>query len=422
MDRVAHNRLLCAIVLFLAFKCMAAVSYRATVATGDKALYNFGVYRAAAQRLDNHQTIYFHETGPKLMFQHSSSPLLPLLERPLDRFSTAKAFQIWVGMNVAAMLMSVVLYCWATGVRILDDPVPVLLAVLTAFRYWPTVIELGTGNTDVLQLMLICGMLVCARYGRWILYAVLVAIGALTKTWMIGTLFYLLVRRKWMAAAASVVFFVAGGAVLFTMIGWKEFPLYLEVTKRYSTQDVLFSHSVAGIARELFTANPAMTPIVQSPVLHLGLLVIGYGYLMIGLAYIWWKGPKMSEYQLRLSMGLMAIALILGSTISHQYYFVLALPLLWTLLIGDGGVNPQWWVKAGAFVIYLIFSVPTPGDPLPDAYKHGGIKALEVAITFAAGMSLWTLGLYALIREFSTSGQRATAPPAATLPLTATAQ
>jgi hypothetical protein len=149
-----------------------------------------------------------------------------------------------------------------------------------------------------------------------------------------------------------------------------------------------------------FLKNPVMTPLVNSSALYLGALAIGYGLLLGGLGYLWWRGPRLNGYQGRLCLGLVALALLLGNSLSHQYYFVLALPLLWTLLAGTAGSSGGWGIKLAAFAVYLIFSIPTPGDPLPKEYTHG-IKSAEVGIDFAAGMLLWGIGLYALRREFS---------------------
>jgi hypothetical protein len=403
MEKLINQRLLHAMVLLLAIRCLGLLAYRAAVAPGDNFLGNFQTFHEAGQRLNSHQPLYNPNAGPNDKPQCVSSPLIPVLMRPLARMPVGTAFKLWAGLNVAMVALAVVLYCWGTGLRLLDAPVPVLLALLTAYRFWPTTLELAVGNSDIMLMVALCALYVCERYGKWILFALVVALAALTKTWMIAALFYLLVRRKWLAAVAGVGFFVAGGAMLFCVVGWKEFHPFLEVTRRFSSQPTIVSHSVAGIARMFFTINPVMTPLVNSSALHLVVLAAGYGILAAGLLYLWWKGPAMNGYQRRLCLGLTALALILGSPLSHQYYFILALPLLWTLMAGDGESTPGWGVRVAAFLLYLILSIPAPGDPLPAVYKHG-FKSLEVAITFVTAMSLWGLGLFAMVSKFSRSG------------------
>src|SRR6202042_351131 len=122
-------------------------------------------------------------------------------------------------------------------------------------------------------------------------------------------LFYLLARRKWGAAAAALGFSAAGGAILFSVVGWGEFPRFLEVTRRYSSQPMLVSHSVAGMARMFFSANQVgVTPWVNSRAVYLAVMAAGYGFLVSGLLYLWWKGPGMNEYQRRLCLGMTVLA------------------------------------------------------------------------------------------------------------------
>jgi hypothetical protein len=139
--------------------------------------------------------------------------------------------------------------------------------------------------------------------------------------------------------------------------------------------------------------------LVNSAAVHLAALAAGYGYLVCGLFCLWWRGPEMNAYQARLCLGLTPLALVLGNTLSHQYYLVLALPLLWTLLVGSADSSPGWGVRLAAFALYLVLSIPSPGDPLPEALKHGP-KMLEVATSFGSGMLLFGLGVCVVMREF----------------------
>jgi hypothetical protein len=384
-------------VLILAIKCLAAEAYRSAVAPGG--INNFGEYEKAAQRLNDHHALYMPEQGPVLLNQHVSSPLIPLLLRPIALLPFRTAFCVWVGLNIAILALAMGLYCWGVGLKVFDDAVAVLLILFTGYRYWPTVLELAMGNVDLLLLLLLCGMYVCDRFEKWIWMGVLAAVAGLTKTWMIGIIFYLIARRKWLAAFLSCLFFAAGIAAMFALIGWRELPQWLAITRRYSQQPLIVSHSVAGMARIYFATNPLITPLIISNPVHMAALVIGYGILVVGLLLLFWRGSEMSEYQGRLCLGLTALALVLGNSVSHQYYFVLALPLIWTLLIGSANSSPGWIVRLLAFLLYLVFSMPSPGDPLPAALTHG-IRSIEIATTFVSGMLLWGLGLFVVISQF----------------------
>jgi hypothetical protein len=303
-----------------------------------------------------------------------------------------------VGFLTAAIL----LFCWGIGLRIPENTVPVLLAVMCGFRFWPTTIELGIGNADILILMLVGGMFVCARYGRWMLFAALVAVAALTKTWMIGAVFYLMIRRKWAAAAGCAVFFAAGLAILFSLVGWQEWGAWNRITHLYSSQPTLISNSVAGVARMYFTKNLVLTPLIDSRLCWALVMALGYGFLLGGLGFLWLRGERMNEAQRQMSLALMPLALILGSPVSHQFYFVLTLPVLWLLLLGeDYGMG----LRVAAFVVYLVLSIPYPGlNPAPEQLRQG-LQSLRIGESFFCGMALWACGLFA-----ATRGLRARSP------------
>ena len=391
---VLTSRWICAVVLLLALRMVMAAGYRAAVAPGPIFVGDFGVYYAAAQRWQTGKPLYMPENG-KLLMQHVSSPLIPLVVRPLARYPLVKATQLWAAMNVTWLAVAVGLFCWGIGLTIPEQAGAVLLVLLCGFRFWPTTLELGVGNTDIIALMLVGGMFVCARFGKWMLFGALVALAALTKTWMIGMLFYLAVRRKWLALASSLAFLAAGAAILFTMVGWRELSGWLRMTHTYSSQPMLISNSVAGIARMFFTRNQLITPIFESRAAWAAVMVLGYGLLIFGLTAMAWRAPRMNAAQLRMCLALTPLALILGSPVSHQFYFVLALPTLWLLLLEEGH---GWLVRGGTLGIYLLMSIPYPGmNPVPEVLKHG-LEPLKLGDSFYCGMALWSMGLYSVLR------------------------
>jgi len=394
----ATNRLICVMLFLLAIRCLDSSAYRAASAPGGLFGIDFAPAYSAAARLNGGRPLYIPEDNSATpLYQFVSSPLIPMLLRPIARLSPDNATRIWALINVLLLTLAVFLFCVATRIRPLDQPVPVLLMLFTGFRFWPTTVELGIGNSDIVILFLASAMFVCARSQRWFLFAFFIALGALTKTWMIGSLFYLIVRRQWAAAFAAAGFFAGIGALLFAAVGWGELPVLWRLTHLYSAQPLIVSNSVVGIAHLYFRANGIITPLIDNPALCTVVVAAGYGLLVAGLAAIWLRAPRMDEWELNVALGLTLMALILGCPVSHQYYYVLALPLIWLLLnppdTGRGRLLP-----CVAFIIYLALSVPSPSlNPVPAADQHG-IRSLGVGVTFFAGLSLWTFGLFTVVR------------------------
>ena len=403
------NRVLAGIILFLALRFVDTAAYRSASNPGGLFACDFGALYAASHRLNEGQHLYLREAG-QMDYQYVSSPLLPILVRPLAKLPLVRATCAWAALNVVLMTLATLLYCWGARIRLLEQVGFVILILLTGFRFWPTTLELAIGNTDIVLLFLAAGMFVCNRYQKWFLFALLVAIGALTKTWMIGALFYLLVRRKWGAAFAGIGFFAAGLAILFSIVGWSEMPVLRHLTQSYSSQPDLVSNSVVGMARMYFSYNTIITPLVASSTFRMAFLVIGYGFLVGGLIYLWFVAPAMDEGQLQVTLGLTFTALVLGCPVCHQYYFVLVLPLLWSLLLPSGKGKVRWVLAIAVFFIYLAYTVPTPSlNPVPMEDRHGW-KSLMVAASFFSGMLLWACGLWSVSRGFPV-GQFAPALP-----------
>jgi hypothetical protein len=399
-DQIADRRLqrlLAAMVLLLTVRFLATTAYRAAVSPSGLSGIDVRIIRDAAARLERQEPLYLPEetTGPGVVLksQFTCSPLIPILVRPLTRLPDERAASAWAAAEVGLLLLGMALFCWAAGVHPLDAPASTLLVLFTGFRFWPTVIELAFGNTHILLLTFTCGMLVCSRYQKWLLFAVLVALAALVKTWMLGMIFPLMVVRRWREAGTALALFLGGLAALFTVTGWNELPGFLAVTGAYATQSFLVSNSVAGMAGLFFADNAHMPAPFKNVWAWRAAMVGGYGVLVVGLAAMFVRGPRLRPVPLQLCVATSAVALILGTPVSHIYYFVIALPLLWMLLCVPPGAARPVVVPAIAFLTYLALSVPSPSmSPIPDGNRTG-LNSLLVMLTFAPTLVLWLLGV-----------------------------
>ena len=397
LNRLTLTRLLAVFVLLLVLRTLLGSTYRAaTTSTGIYGV-DFEPTYAAATRLNQGVPLYSEEPDAKstgrLLCQFPSSPFVPMLVRPLAHLPLADATRTWVAVNVILLALSAFLFCWGSRIHLLDSTLAVLLVIFTGFRFWPTTIEVAIANNDILLLASVCGMIVCHRFGRWWLLALLIALAALVKTWMLGMIFPLLVARRWREAGGAVGFFIAGLAVLFSIARWEMFPIFVAITRLYSSQPLLVSNSVAGMAGMFFAENHHMTPWFPHVGAWLAAMILGYGTLLGGLWMMWVRGPRMTVQQRQLGLALSALALVLGSPVSHLLYFVLTLPVIWTLLCVPWGGAHRLIAPAFAFVVYFILSVPSPClTPLPESCRTG-LRSVLVTMTFLPSFLLWIYGV-----------------------------
>jgi hypothetical protein len=396
-------RLLAAFVIFLALRSLVGSTYRAAINPTGLFGVDYKVIHMAAMRLEHGEPVYMSETEAKengiLMCQFTCSPFVPLLARPLTRLSLEEGAKLWVAISVCALVLSVFLFCWGSSIHLLDSALSVLLILFTGFRCWPTILELAIGNTHILLLACVCGMIVCNRYRKWLLLAGLVAVAALIKTWMIGMIFPLLVARRWREAAGAVAMFVAGLGILFSITGWDTLQGFLTVTREYSSEPFLVSNSVSGLAGMFFANNTHMTPWLPNFWAWLSAMTVGYGILIAGLLLMFLRGKRFDTGQRQLCLALSVLALILGSPVSHVLYFVLALPAIWTVACLPWGGRHSVAAPVLGFLAYLILSLPSPcTTPIPENCRTG-ILSFLVTMTFLPTFLLWIYGVILLCRR-----------------------
>lgn len=391
------NRMVSGLLLVLLLRFLVGTSYNRAISAGVGGA-DFGVIYAAAARLDRSEPLYLPEEEAEnrgqLLFQFTCSPLIPLMTEALSmHLPMESARKVWTAASIIALILSCVVFAWGMRLHVLDDVNFLLILLITAFRFLPSVSELALGNTHILLLLIVGALFGCSRHKKWWIFAMLVAVGALIKTWFIGALFFLIVIRQWRAAVAGALMFMLGITALFSIIGWNEFIPFVKVTRAYASDKVLVSHSVAGIGRLLFLSNPFMTPWVQSKIAFALVLTVGYGTLIAGLVWLFRRGLSLDETERPLLLALTFGALILGVPQSHIVYFVLSLPLIWTLLLHSIRSQFSITIIGVVFTAYFVLSIALPCfTPIPLDYQTG-LKSVLVTMTFVPTFVLWCLGV-----------------------------
>lgn len=382
-----------AFVLLLVLRLLAGSAYRGAIVTVGLPGTDFSIIHAAALRMEKHEPLYLPEDHTVLRCQFTCSPFVPTLLRPLAHLPPQRAGAAWAAINTGLLVLCVALFCASAGIQPLVHVPAALFVLISAFRFWPTVMELFQENTHILLLTCVCGMLLCARRQNWIALAVLIAVAALIKTWMIGMIFFLLAIRRWRLAVLSVVMFLGGIALFSISPGWQNLRGFLMVTWAYR-HEPFFSHSVNGMAHLFFARNDDITPITESFWAWALAMILGYGTLIAGLVMMFIRGPRMDAAQRQLSIGLAAVALVLGCPTSHIHYFPLVLPLLWSITCAPLNQKSPGLVIVLAFVAYLFMSFPSSPStsPVPESWRHG-IRTVAVAQIFVPTMTLWLIGV-----------------------------
>lgn len=383
--------------LLLLVWLLTTAAYKAATSAGAGITgIDFTIFYHAAQRVARHQPLY--QPHGEL---YAYSPLFALALRPLALLPLGEALKVWFVFSALCLVGAVAVYASAARMTTRDGALIGLL-LLTAFRCWPTTMNFALGQANFLLLLLLCGMYWADSRGRMALFATLLAVAALVKIWMLGFVVYLVVRRLWRDAALCAGLFLGVMAVLFTVVGWREFGPFVQAGILTGRQVVRVSvtHSLYGFALLHLHANPIMPPLIQSKAVFYGVLALGTAAVLAGWVLLWRQSAPPRVPEARAALSLVSVSVLLLLPPCQNEYLVMALPALWTLLTlpktSARRAAPLW---TAAVVAYLLISRGwAPYAPLPPAFLHG-IKAWVVSVDFYALCVLWGATIVALRRS-----------------------
>jgi len=363
--------------------------------------WDFRVPYDAAVRINTSQALYNNMGGANGTPPYVYTPLVAMAFRPLAHLSLDRAIQVWFLVSAACLILSVIFFARASGIEP-GEVVPLCIMLIVGFRFWPMVFNFGLGQVNNLLLVCVCGMFWAEKRGKPALAGLLIALAALVKIWIIGILIYPLVRKNWKMAVWSVVFYCAGLAAVFVPFGKSEFLRFVTVTLHNTEQKHLLSQSIVGFARLYFAPNPHVNALFPNPAFYYGF--IAFGYLLVGGAFVYlWsrRGGPRTPREARLWFGLCLLSIPLVSPLCHDEYFILALPLLWTLLTRprcEAGSKGLSWSFAASLILYALLMRPWPtsGDGL--AAHRSGLGSLLASSFFLLGAALWFCGLFSIIK------------------------
>ncbi|MEI8233437.1 MAG: glycosyltransferase family 87 protein [Verrucomicrobiota bacterium] len=377
---------------------------------------DFQIYYEASNRLARGEPLYInHPEGSTYVY----SPALALLLRPLARLDYPYALRVWFFISALCLGGGVALYALSARFTWRDLNLAGIILIIGC-RFWPTTMNFSLGQVNFLILLLLCGVFLADSLERPKTAALLIASAALLKTWMLGLLVYLILRRKWREAALGACLYALLLAACFTATGWRELPRFFQITGGYAHQNTgqfAGMQSISGFAYLHFQKNPLVDPIAANPLLFYGFIGGGFVLILAGCALIWKRTPPRSLYEARLQLGFVMLSLLLVLPMCQSEYSLFCLPLLWTLIAPPPERPRSPLVIAGSFLVYLLFTRGWPGTrSIPEIYRHGA-ASLVVSANFCAAFALWLIALLALHTLRRAAVQMA---PAASSPVSVT--
>lgn len=405
--------------------------------------YDFSTYYAAAAalRADWHANVYdpsvLARAGatahvlvqPPLAYTYP--PLFALLFSPFTALSFRTLSRVWLLGNAALVLVIVCLLAVelraALGIpqiatalfwrrtpldapaRWLADPLALLtlaVAALLCLSSAPVAQTLVTGQVDVLVLLPLTLVPWLTRRGheRWV--GVAIACAAMLKFTPVLLIAYLLLRRRWQAAAGALVTLAVLAALSALVVGPGLVLASLGQALRVGGGDATLAHNEALFA-------PLVTALTQGTHSAVGALHVVTSMLTVGLAaaigVVLWRLPAMGTAAPPLvhapqrtelaayGMALCALLLLAPTAWVHHYVWVLPAAVL---ALGFVGARQSMAMRRGrrgrnivqhdaAPLVLVTLACMAVGVSLPYAWD----SAPHPAVTHIAGLPLWPLAL-----------------------------
>lgn len=307
----------------------------------------------------------------------------PTLEAAIGPWAIISLTACWAAVAAVTATLWSDLNAW-------QRPAVAGFALATLLYNSVTTLELWLGQNDTLVLLTMAGAVFLASR-RWAAASgAAVALGAILKSWP-GAMGLWLLRagapHRWRAVIGA--FATGAGALVIVAIvsGPQTILAWIERTVSFSEQD-LVAYSVWGVGRHLFDDSGVMPPLVEAAALGTAVSWILAAVVVAAIVVVLLRPGTDS-----LSMWNIATAVILLLPVSHLWYRLLMLPLLWVWVAVAlrRPRDPLVWASvalaAGAWIVTFRWEPldnRAAGDPWQFVIVMAAAVALLVVSTCAA--------------------------------------
>ena len=402
---LSHHRGLYVLIACVWVIVLAAIFYLAAKQLRDASIDFFSYYIGAAA-IHQAKPIYAFETYESVVatvgIRHAGlylyPPTLAMLILPALLVSPYVASLIWLGLNIALLILGVGLLLWQSDIR---DHWMRLALLLLPVVFTPTLMSLYLGQVNVLVFVLIALAYLAFVQRRPHISGGLLALSPWIKLWPIILIAYFLWKREWKVVLGAILGLLLIGMLTFAVVGAEQTTSFFtdrlpEIAQGTQPDLDHLNQSIPGIFAKMFApSSKYVLPLIQSPTLAQQGSRIAVLLLMVTTIILCsWPIPLKDREQFSTEFTLVVIAamLITGRLFESNlilllpaYFFIaeqlqqdpstgwsrFALPVasvvlidmhrvIWTLANPDKQALP-WFLLIfpfmGVMVVWLIFAV-----------------------------------------------------------------
>lgn len=320
-------------------------------------------------------------------------PAFALLFVPLSLVSFPTAMNLWLVLDVVLLGLFGALYARSRGGDF-TAPEAAFMVVTCFFEFLPLIWAMAIGQTSLLVLALLAGVLLAWRRGAELTAGTLLGLAvALKLTPALLTIFFFWRGRRRIAWSSAAVFALVQ-AVSIAFLGWGvHWQFYARIVPEMSGGTAYFLNQSLGafFNRLLTTADITQVALVASP-LSKALATAVFVALALLSARALRRETQDVPLGDEIQFGCVLLLTLLASPISWVHHYLLALPALYAV-VGNlgrrGEAKPVRAILAG--VAFLLIA----RKPHPDLFLHGALRILNSG-ALAGALILWGLSLAAL--------------------------
>jgi alpha-1,2-mannosyltransferase len=282
-------------------------------------------------------------------------PLLAIVLAPFTRILDYPAARwAWLGVSTLCIAVSLPLIWRVSGLRWDRGG---LLVFLVFIPILPALtMTLRIGQISAVQLLLTVGTLIALSARQRVAGGALIAVSAYIKSFPALLGGYLLLRREWRAALATVVAGIVLTLLSWSILGWEPLVEYFTgvVPAQRHWFGAPFNMSITGFFTHLLVDNLFTTPVVTASTAGPVAIMVGTVALLAVSGYAIWQASPTPDMETA-TYALAVMTFLLASPVNgNQNLVIVLLPLA----VAAGHVQRVWphhlrWLLVSALLISL---------------------------------------------------------------------